>query len=46
MAGQSVGLVTREQSTQEILDELMGQAVAGLGSREWYGSPEGRDAAE
>ncbi|HEX3882418.1 MAG TPA: nitronate monooxygenase [Stellaceae bacterium] len=46
MAGQSVGLVTREQSTQEILDELMGQAVAGLGAREWYGSPEGRDAAE
>jgi len=46
MAGQSVGLVTREQSTQEILDELVGQAVAGLGARERYGSPEGRDAAQ
>jgi len=46
MAGQSVGLVTREQSTQEILDELLGQALAGLAARTHYGSPEGRDAAE
>jgi enoyl-[acyl-carrier protein] reductase II len=34
MAGQSVGMVTREQSTQEILDELVGQAVAALVARE------------
>jgi len=33
MAGQSVGFVTREQSIQEILDELVDQAVAALGSR-------------
>ncbi|MGH7035452.1 MAG: NAD(P)H-dependent flavin oxidoreductase [Stellaceae bacterium] len=33
MAGQSVGLVTREQSIQDILDELVDQAVAALGSR-------------
>jgi enoyl-[acyl-carrier protein] reductase II len=46
MAGQSVGLVTREQSTQEILDELLGQALAGLAARTHHGSPEGRDAAE
>lgn len=30
MAGQSVGMVKREQSTQEIIDELVGQAVAVL----------------
>jgi enoyl-[acyl-carrier protein] reductase II len=46
MAGQSVGLVTREQSTREILDELVAQALAGLAARLHYGSPEGRDAAE
>jgi enoyl-[acyl-carrier protein] reductase II len=46
MAGQSVGLVTREQSMQEILDELVAQALAGLAARTHYGSPEGRDAAE
>ena len=34
MAGQSVGLVTREQSTKEILEELVGQAVAALARRE------------
>ena len=34
MAGQSVGMVTREQSTKEILDELVGQALAALESRE------------
>ncbi len=46
MAGQSVGLVTREQSTQDILDELVAQALAGLAARTHHGSPEGRDAAE
>jgi enoyl-[acyl-carrier protein] reductase II len=46
MAGQSVGLVTGEQSTQEILDELIAQALAGLDARLQRGSPEGRDAAE
>ena len=46
MAGQSVGLVTGEQSTQEILDELIAQALAGLDARLHRGSPEGRDAAE
>jgi enoyl-[acyl-carrier protein] reductase II len=34
MAGQSVGLVTREQSTAEILEELVGQALAALAARE------------
>lgn len=34
MAGQSVGMVTREQPTAEILDELVGQAVAALAARE------------
>jgi enoyl-[acyl-carrier protein] reductase II len=33
MAGQSVGLVTREQSTAEILDELVAQALAAIGRR-------------
>jgi hypothetical protein len=33
MAGQSVGLVTCEQSTAEILDELVGQALAMIGAR-------------
>src|SRR5262249_11977883 len=33
MAGQSVGLVTREQSVGEILDELVGQALAVIESR-------------
>ena len=33
MAGQSVGFVTREQSTAEILAELIGQAVAMLAAR-------------
>ena len=33
MAGQSVGMVTRNQSTREILDELVGQALAILGNR-------------
>jgi enoyl-[acyl-carrier protein] reductase II len=34
MAGQSVGLVTREQSTREILDELVDQAVGALMTRD------------
>ena len=34
MAGQSVGLVTREQSTAEILAELVDQALAVIGARE------------
>jgi len=33
MAGQSVGFVTREQSTVEILEELVGQALAALAAR-------------
>jgi enoyl-[acyl-carrier protein] reductase II len=33
MAGQSVGFVTRQQSTAEILDELVGQALAVLAAR-------------
>jgi enoyl-[acyl-carrier protein] reductase II len=34
MAGQSVGMVTREQSTAEILAELVAQAVAVMEARE------------
>lgn len=33
MAGQSVGLVTHEQSTQEVLEELLHQATSSLSSR-------------
>ena len=33
MAGQSVGMVTREQTTTEIIAELVGQAEAALASR-------------
>jgi enoyl-[acyl-carrier protein] reductase II len=33
MAGQSVGLVTREQSTADILGELIDQALAAIGRR-------------
>ena len=33
MAGQSVGFVTCEQSTAEILDELIDQALAALATR-------------
>jgi enoyl-[acyl-carrier protein] reductase II len=33
MAGQSVGFVTREQPTRDILDELVAEAVAALGAR-------------
>ena len=34
MAGQSVGMVTREQSVKEILDELVAQAVMALNDRD------------
>ncbi|MFZ0693901.1 MAG: 2-nitropropane dioxygenase, partial [Alphaproteobacteria bacterium] len=34
MAGQSVGMVTSEQTTREILDELVDQALLALESRE------------
>jgi enoyl-[acyl-carrier protein] reductase II len=34
MAGQSVGMVTEEQPTRAILDDLVGQAVAALSARE------------
>jgi enoyl-[acyl-carrier protein] reductase II len=33
MAGQSVGMVTREQSTQEVIDEFLAQALAVLVQR-------------
>jgi enoyl-[acyl-carrier protein] reductase II len=33
MAGQSVGMVTREQSTREIIDEMIEQAVAAILAR-------------
>jgi enoyl-[acyl-carrier protein] reductase II len=33
MAGQSVGMVTHEQSVAEIMEELTGQAVAALAAR-------------
>jgi enoyl-[acyl-carrier protein] reductase II len=41
MAGQSVGMVTREQPTKEILDELVMQAVAVLAARERNAPPAG-----
>jgi enoyl-[acyl-carrier protein] reductase II len=49
MAGQSVGMVTREQSTGEILDELVAQAAEALRAREHAGDdhaqPGGRSRA-
>jgi enoyl-[acyl-carrier protein] reductase II len=50
MAGQSVGLVTREQSTAEILAELVGQALDAIAGRDQRftaslsGSAEGQGA--
>src|SRR5207302_4059450 len=50
MAGQSVGMVTREQGTAEILSELIDQALAAIGRRDHRftsshaGSTEGQDA--
>jgi len=41
MAGQSVGMVRSEQSTKEILDELVGQAVDALVARDAAAVPEG-----
>ena len=41
MAGQSVGMVTREQSTKDILDELVAQAVDALLTR--TGATHGRE---
>lgn len=38
MAGQSVGMVTREQSTAEIIEELVDQALAALMARERLGA--------
>lgn len=38
MAGQSVGMVTREQSTAEIIEELIDQALAALIARERPGA--------
>ena len=34
MAGQSVGMVTREQSTREIIEELVAQALAAMARRD------------
>jgi enoyl-[acyl-carrier protein] reductase II len=45
MAGQSVGLVTREQPTREIIDELVAQAIASLLDRD-APPPNARRAAE
>lgn len=39
MAGQSVGLVSREQSTVDILDELVDQALATIEARRWGDKP-------
>src|SRR5258708_4065764 len=49
MAGQSVGLVTREQSTAEILAELVDQALAVIAGREqrWQrNAPQSAGAAQ
>ncbi|MSO75187.1 MAG: 2-nitropropane dioxygenase [Alphaproteobacteria bacterium] len=37
MAGQSVGMVTREQSTAEIMEELINQALGSIGEAIWGG---------
>ena len=39
MAGQSVGMVTREQSTKEVLDELVAQAIDALASARRHQPP-------
>jgi len=46
MAGQSVGMVTREQSTSDILGELVDQALAVLTARESRRQPPAYAAAE
>jgi len=43
MAGQSVGMVTREQSTRQILDELVEQAVDALLARDRDGEGAAQD---
>jgi enoyl-[acyl-carrier protein] reductase II len=40
MAGQSVGMVTHEQPTAEIIAEIIAQAVAALSAREAFNAPE------
>jgi enoyl-[acyl-carrier protein] reductase II len=48
MAGQSVGMVTREQSTREVLDEMIDQAVQAIMAREQPtpgGPPDGARSA-
>ncbi|HZK91544.1 MAG TPA: nitronate monooxygenase [Stellaceae bacterium] len=44
MAGQSVGLVSREQSTADILGELSEQALAAIEARRRSGKPQSRAA--
>jgi hypothetical protein len=39
MAGQSVGLVTCEQSVAEILDEMVGQALTVIDGQRWASQP-------
>jgi enoyl-[acyl-carrier protein] reductase II len=46
MAGQSVGLVTGEQSTAEILAELVGQALAAMAGRDRRFTPSLSGSAE
>ena|SRR5579883_812182 len=46
MAGQSVGMVTREQSTRAILDELVAQAVGMLLARARGGGEDGADSGD
>ncbi|MCC7273051.1 MAG: nitronate monooxygenase [Alphaproteobacteria bacterium] len=45
MAGQSVGMVTREQPTAEIIAELVDQAVAALAMRDGVPMKDGAEAA-
>jgi len=45
MAGQSVGMVTCEQSTADILTELVQQALAGIAARRSRNARSGRDIA-
>jgi enoyl-[acyl-carrier protein] reductase II len=42
MAGQSVGLVTREQGVVDILDEMVEQAMAVIDGRRWIETPRPR----
>jgi enoyl-[acyl-carrier protein] reductase II len=44
MAGQSVGMVTREQPTAEILNELVAQAVGALAQRSGFADKPGHGA--